>query len=244
MTTTATESLAVATCHDCGQSFHYEPIVINGRDFARHLNLRCETCDARASREAAAAERRDRAARIEADIVDQIPCDLRDTDLRHPDFNAPLWSAVARWRPTDLAYWLALVGPAGRCKTRCMAMLAMRAMRAGTRVAWTSAVRLHDAARDRSSRERTIAALARDHLQDCLIAPWLFLDDLGKNEWSPAFESQLFQLLDHRKNHRLPVIYSANVHPEGLALLISDPNREPIIGRLTDRTTLLVTSRD
>jgi DNA replication protein DnaC len=92
---------------------------------------------------------------------------------------------------------------------------------------------------DRHNRNLSISTIARAHLAACLTTPWLFLDDFGKNEWSPAFESQLFQILDHRKNHRLPLVYSSNAHPSDFSLTISSLNAAPIIGRLLDRTTIL-----
>ena len=100
-------------------------------------------------------------------------------------------------------------------------------------------MRLKDAAHDRQSRDRDVSGYARQHLQECLSTPWLFLDDLGKNEWTAAFESQLFQILDHRLNHHLPMAWTANDHPERFHPLMSQLNASPIIGRLLDRCALL-----
>lgn len=145
--------------------------------------------------------------------------------------------------PSAAAFWLGLIGPAGRCKTRCLALAAKAAILRGNRVTWTTANRLLEAAHDRNSKDKALATLAREHLAECLHAGVLVIDDLGKNEWTAAFESQFFQILDHRKNHRLPLLFSSNAHPEGFSLVLSDLNREPIIGRLMDRTTLLEIKR-
>lgn len=220
----------------------YETIPLFGKDLALSLHLRCDDCQ-RVLDEQAAAEAAARQAAEREDYIERsIPPDMRETDPNHPHFNRALWDAVARWRPARDGkgeFWLGLVGQADMSKTRCMALLAMKAMRAGVRATWTTANRLLDASQERKSGDRQLAALAREHLSDCLHAPWLFIDDLGKNEWPAAFESQFFQILDHRKNHRLPIVYSSNAHPDHFSLVISDLNREPIIGRLKDRTTLI-----
>jgi DNA replication protein DnaC len=230
---------ATCPCAHCQQEIQYECIWIAGHDFGRTLSLLCPACQAANDAAVEAAKRQARAEERAARVTALLPPDLLLTDEHHPDFNRPLWRAVNAWRPTASAFWLGLIGPAGRCKTRCLALAAKAAILRGNRVTWTTANRLLEAAHDRSSRDRTIAANAREHLAECLHAGVLVIDDLGKNEWTSAFESQFFQILDHRKNHRLPLLFSSNAHPEGLGLVLSDLNREPIIGRLMDRTTLL-----
>ena len=235
---TATIEQAQAVCKTCGQAFYYEPIWIGNCDYGKFVNTQCDLCAAAAEAREEARRKAERQAVIEGQIRAQIPPDLIDTDPAHPEFNRELWAGVRGWRPGE-NFWLGIIGDSGLCKTRCMALLAAKAMRAGVRVTWSTANRLKDAASDRTHRELSVSMLARQHLQDCLHSGWLFLDDLGKNEWSPAFESQFFNILDHRKNHRLPLVFSSNCHPEGFSQLISPFNRAPIIGRLLDRTVLI-----
>jgi len=236
--TTATATFANATCRSCGQVFTYEPILVGHVDLAKSIHKTCHGCTTKAAIYEKLRRDQARADKIEAEIQASIPPDLFATDIRHPGFNSALWEAVSLWSPTPSEFWLGIVGAADKSKTRCMAMLAMRSMRDGIRSTWTTANRLKDASDDRKSRERGLAANAREHIQECLTSPWLFIDDLGKNEWSPAFEALFFQILDHRKNHRLPIVYSSNAHPDEFSQLISGFNRWPIIGRLLDRTTL------
>lgn len=227
-------------CRDCGQGYWLESIIILNQELGHCVQPICDGCNA--AQEKAEAQRitAERSARIEAEILAAVPPDLYATDIRHPKFNGELWTAVSRWRPNTTGnFWLGIVGLAGQSKTRCLTLLYMRAMRAGIRCTWTTANRLQDAAKDRHSRDNQVATLAREHIQSCLRSPWLFLDDLGKNDWNREFETVFFQLLDHRKNHRLPLLYSSNSHPEQLSLLLSDANRDPIIGRLLDRTSIL-----
>lgn len=230
---------ATTRCHTCGTEIVYEPMIAGEIDLALALHRHCEDCTAASKAEA---EKREREAAIEkarATLRAIIPPDLLDTDPKHEEFNLPLWTVVRMWSPTPRERSLGIIGPAAKCKTRIMALLAKRVVLGGSRIAWTSAVRLADAARDRNSRDCSISAVAREHLADCLNVPWLFLDDLGKNEWGSSFESQLFQILDHRIGYRLPIVWSANAHPEEFSQVISLHNAWPIIGRLLDRTTLL-----
>jgi len=240
MNTETIEALetAVTRCKTCGVEFEYEPILIGNIDFGLTMNPDCPACHRGKTREAEMVSQRETMALREEMVRSRIPPDLLATDVEHEDFNYGLWSVTSQWRPWG-NFWLGLVGPAGVCKTRCMALLAAQLIRDGIRVYWTTANRLKDCADDRKNRDVSIQACAREHLEDCKHAGWLFLDDLGKNEWTPGFESQFFQLLDHRKNYRLPLVYSSNAKPDEFSQMISKMNAWPIIGRLSDRTTLI-----
>lgn len=244
MTTATPEpsNTAIATCQTCGQLFHYEPIFAMGHDLAAALHRQCESCAAVSEKHEAKKIAEQRRAEIMARISSIIPEDLRETYPDHPDFNAKLWQAVKSWRPSSSSFWLGIVGHAGKSKTRCMALLAIKAMHAGIQVAWTTAHRIKDAADDRKSWDRQTQTAAREHLEECKRAAWLFIDDLGKTEWNAAFEAEIFKLLDHRKTHRLATVFSSNAHPEEFSQLISVTNSMPIIGRLLDRTALLEVS--
>ena len=228
------------TCRDCGQTFLTDSLLLGQVEMAHTLNQRCQPCQESHDKELARQAEEDRRSRISTQIESFIPPDLLATDINHPKFEADLWQAVRRWRPDDDSFWLGIIGNAGRCKTRCMALLCKNAMWANVQCVWTTANRLADAVRDdQRYASRHISTLAREHLDECLRAQWLFIDDLGKNEWPKSFEAYFFQLIDHRKNYRKPIIYSSNQHPEAMGLLISDNYREPIVGRLLERTTIL-----
>lgn len=233
-------------CQGCGVIFRYEPIRIFGRDLAAPLHTHCETCQQTvaaailaAEMEQAAGDRRETVRRtLPPELLPQH-LDALGTDVTRSDFNAAMWGLVKKWRPGPHGNWIALIGPAGECKTRCLALLADKIIMQGNRLVWTSAMRLHtEATINLRSRERQIQQTARDHLAECQSSPWLVIDDLGNNEWSPAFESQLFTILDYRKNHRLPIAYSSNAHPAEFHGSISSVNPAALIGRLLDRTSI------
>lgn len=234
----ADEPIAISECRACGQRFTYEPIIVGDFDLAKSLHTYCQTCKEASKAIDDQRRAKDRRAEIEARIIATIEPDLLATDVNYPGFNRALWAAVSQWCPTPQSFWMAIIGEADKSKTRCMAKFAMKIMHSGTRIVWTTANLLKDACDDRKSIERTISSNARELISDCMTAPWLFIDDLGKNEWGRTFESQFFQILNHRKNHLLPMVYSSNAHPEDFGPVISNFNRSPIIGRLLDRTTI------
>jgi len=238
MTTTESSVLLPATCKVCGSCYLFESALCCGVELGNVLGT-CDACLEAADTRQHAERENSRKAAIAREIAATIPPDLRATDPDHPDFDRPLWTVVRRWRPSPDSFWLLLVGPAARCKTRCMALLAERAMWAGQRVAWTTAHRIKAAAIERHHQDRETQNAAREHRQAALKSQWLFVDDIGKADFSPSFESDFFELLDHRKTHRLTTVFSSNVHPEEFALCLSRVNAEPIIGRLLDRVTLI-----
>lgn len=234
------------TCIACGVLFDYEPIWIGSYDLGKSLATHCEDCHRELERKARETAKAAEVAGNVARIIEIIPpqllpewLDPQGTDLKHPDFNRRKWAEVNRWRPGPQGGWLGLIGGAGMCKTRCLALMAEKIMMQGHRLHWTSAMRLFlEATVNLRSRDRVLMTTAREHLSKCMSAAFLVIDDLGNNEWSPAFESQLFTILDHRKNYRLPILYSSNVHPSQFSQVITSVNPAALIGRLTDRVTL------
>ncbi len=236
---------ASAVCEGCAREFTYEPVIIGNVDLARPLATHCGECkdaeaaaDARAAKDRAMAERREIVRRTLPPALLPKHLNPLGTDISHPQFNAQMWKLVKQWRPGPQGNWISLIGPAGRCKTRCLALLSEIIIMQGNRLVWTSAMRLYtEATMNLRSRERNIQATAREHLAECISSPWLVIDDLGNNQWSQDFESQLFTILDHRKNYCLPTAYSSNAQPEEFYPLITSVNPAALIGRLIDRTS-------
>jgi DNA replication protein DnaC len=244
--------LAETVCECCGQKVFYEPIYVGKSDLARRLHRYCEGCAARTAADERQRLQAARAAELLARVRRTLPpellpkeLDALGTDTEHPEFHAAMWKVVRKWRPGPHGNWIGLIGPAGECKTRCLGLLAANLIMTGHRVLWSSAMRLHaDASVGVRSRDKNVQRLAEEHLSECLTAGWLILDDLGNNEWSPAFESRLFMILDYRKNHRLPLAYSSNTHPHGFHACITSVNAAALIGRLVDRADLFDFSRE
>lgn len=232
-------TLTTTACQSCGKAVPYEPIVIGERDFGRLLHRLCAGCqDIHARQEAEeAAERREEA--MLSQIRSIVPKDLRETSIHHPDFNLSLWKFVNQWTLGEGNEWLGIIGSSGQCKTRVLALKANKMIRQGMRVFWTDATRFQTYAEDRNDRDQTRRSLADQHLRECHGAAVLIFDDIGKNTWSAAMERHFYSVLNHRKNNQLPILWSANCHPEELSASITKINAGPIIGRIIDRSRII-----
>ena len=238
---------AETTCQGCGACFPYVPIIFGEKDLALSVERYCPDCTANQehaveeqSRARAMAERLDLFRQMVPPALWPKSLDPDGTDIDNPDFNRRLWQLVSRWRPTKRGDRIALIGPAGQCKTRCLALLAYSLTMRGNRLMWTSGMRLHDEATFHlRSKDRTTQAKALAYLEECKNAPWLLVDELGGNAlWSADMESQLFSILDHRMTNFLPMAFTSNRQPDDLRKLITKVDPGAFIGRLINRATI------
>ncbi len=209
-------------------------------------SIKADMCAACSDREAArqaeatakAASRQESEAR-EARIVETIPPEIRRTDITDSRFNAGLWLRIEAWRPEDLR-WLGITGGPGTCKTRCLGLLAARLIREGRHVTWTTAMEFQDRVDDLRLSDRAISGAARAYLERCRKASILILDDFGKNTWSPSIERHLFSLIDHRKTHDLPVLWSSNTSLREIFRTenLSSDRGGPLIGRMIEASRI------
>lgn len=239
-TTIDQPNLLTRACDNCGQGYFYESIKLGDNELGHTVQPRCQDCQADEDAKIAAQNEADRRRRIQAEIEATLDIDVLETDPTFPTFKRDLWEVVSRWRPTREKMWLFIHGPADRSKTRCLALFYKKIMWTGVKCAWTTPGDIQDAARERNrfGKDHDITT-SKESIRQWLRVPYLFIDDLGKNVWTREFEALFFDILNTRKNRRLPIIFSSNAHPETLGLLISDLNRDPIVGRLLDRTTIL-----
>lgn len=235
----STPTLTTAPCTSCGRPVAYEPIIVGTKDLGKLLFRYCAPCEDTKRRQDAEEEAELREERFLSQIRAIIPPDLRATSIHHPTFNMPLWKAVNAWSLGIGNEWLGIIGPAGQCKTRVLALKANKMIRQGMRVFWTDAPRFQTYAEDRNDRDHNRRSIAQEHLHECHQAAVLIFDDIGKNTWSHAMERHFFSLLDHRKNNQLPILWSANCHPQDLSASITKLNAGAIIGRMIDRCDII-----
>lgn len=189
--------------------------------------------EAKARAEMDLAENRARLARLDA-LAQQAGPKVLATDLGHRTFNGPLYIASQGWTPSS-GKWLVIHGPPGSCKTRVAALLAKRLILEGRHVAWTTAGKLQTTVEELHSyakADEQLRSAARSRLRTWTEAGILFIDDLGKNTWTPALESRFFELIDHRETRWLPTVITSN---RPLLELSDDMSRDrggPIIGRI------------
>jgi DNA replication protein DnaC len=229
-------------CQQCSAPARQSDIELAQSFPSLHLSILCQACgqqEEAAERERITAQRQrkeqtEREARLEI-----IPPEMRRTDLARRDFNAGLWIRVENWKPSS-DKWLGIIGGAGQCKTRCLAGLAAKLILAGHRLHWTTAVEFQERVDDLRSDLRAAREEAAAYFKECKRTPILVLDDFGKNTWTPMVEKNLFSLIDHRKTHDLPVLWSANTHPVEILRTgeLSRDRGAPLIGRILEASNI------
>lgn len=134
---------------------------------------------------------------------------------------------------------MGLIGGAGESKTRCLALLAKRMILSGHHVTWTTATAFQDRVDDLRG-DREVVREAQAYLSRCRRTDVLIFDDLGKNTWTPGIERHLFGLIDHRKTHDLPVLWSANTSPLQMLATgqLSQDRGAPLMGRLLEASKI------
>jgi hypothetical protein len=242
-------------CDDCRAPAEYVPFIVNGNDLMGTVPHLCDKCaqerqerDEEEARQSRLFERR----RIWEKIV---PEKYRETDTSSPEFNKPLWHYV---RSQHVEKSMALIGPAGRCKTRVFALLAARAINLELSVGWCPANAFQWASQTKFDDEE--GRDARAWLKKWRRCDVLFIDDLGKQKWTESVESEFFYLLEERSSENRPTHWSMNPDPSdiitdqslaadpvGILARALDPSGAaskrarfaPIVSRLLDNTTLI-----
>lgn len=134
---------------------------------------------------------------------------------------------------------LGFVGIAGSCKTRAAWMLLKRLHMSGVRVYGITATQFAKACADQWHDSPQAKAQAEETLDRCRRTKVLLLDDLGKQKMTERSELELFDLLEHRTSHELPVIWTANAGGAEFKKMLSPDRGEPILRRLAEFTKIV-----
>ncbi|MES2920091.1 MAG: hypothetical protein V4819_00995 [Verrucomicrobiota bacterium] len=225
----------------CGNPIDPETLEL-AKYWARLPLFHCSECQQR-SDEGEARRAADEKQKIEEATrigrLEIIKPELRRTQINHPGFNPALWLKVEHWTPDSLK-WLGIVGLPGTCKTRSLALLAKRLILDGHLVFWARAVDFQSQVENLRSNDRQVEAVAREYIRACKTCGLLIFDDIGKNTWTPSLERHMFDLIDHRKDEDLPVLWSANTHPLDILRtgLLTKERGGPLLGRLLEASRI------
>ena len=109
----------------------------------------------------------------------------------------------------DPHLWLVLVGETGSGKTHLAAAIANERIKRGQATCLVVVPDLLDYLRSAYSPESRISY--DEAFESIRTAPLLILDDLGAHSSTPWAEEKLYQLVNHRYNHRLPTVVTTNL---------------------------------
>lgn len=195
----------------------------------------CEECEEKEWEECKEREReekRERIAKRRNDLIEsRIPPLYRDSDVARFPVE---WNEIKDWSPED-EKGLILVGSSGTCKTRMAAEILRRlCLKDGVNIGFVRASELAKLVRDQFYSEAKVSEKARGALRFLQTIQVLCLDDLGKQANSPTVEEAIFELIEERTSHFLPMIVTVNAVGDELATMMSADRGAPIVRRLRE----------
>ncbi len=213
-----------ATCPICnGMGYVTLDVPVEHPDFGKAFPCECQ-------RETLEAQRLNRLRALSnLDIVSDKTFETFVLDPLHytPDQIALLRDSFndARYYAENPEGWLLFRGNYGSGKTHLAVAIANYRLQQGDHVLFMTVPDLLDHLRGTYG---PASQVQYDELFERLRnAPLLVLDDLGAESPTPWAKEKLFQLINHRYLHKLPLVITSNVDPEQL-----DPR---ILSRLEDR---------
>lgn len=230
----------VASVQACANQSCFNSVPVPSSDFIRYfpqVKILCDDCDLKRIeklQQDMAAEEQER--RQEAFNAICPPL-YRESDPRR--IPAAFLRECEAWQYNPVG--IGLVGPAGCGKTRAAWMLLKRLHFSGLRVFGITSTSFAKACADQWHDDHQSKALAEDMLTRCRRTKVLLLDDLGKQKMTERSELELFDLLEHRSSHELPVIWTANAAKGDLRKMLSSDRGEPILRRLSEFTKIINT---
>jgi|GEM_PF-2313055 len=220
----------VLTCQTCGQWEDYEPVMLNGQEhFKPRFCTPCSEIERKRLEEANAAQE---LTELKAKWLTICPPAYRETDPNFPMMNRSLLSGLMKYEPTG-GRGIGLHGETGLRKTRMMFLIAQKLHFGGHDVFYCSSKRIAGCFAVRYGKDRA-SDDARDIIRRCYRAEILFLDDLGKQRFSDAGQSEFFDLVETRTNQLKPILWTANATGDELAGMMSKDRGGPIVRRLED----------
>ena len=227
------EGMKTYLCPGCGRTHESTPCFMGSRDLAE--TMLCDSCDEKRETERAEQAKKNLREQRWWEVRRVIPAELARTSENHPGFNGRVWKSIRQWVPSS-GTWLVMVGKTGVSKSRMAALLLIREIEAGVKAEWINSDDFEWACTREFDDDRGDRRKARDLLMAWKKADLVMFDDFGKGTFPPSAEKHLFNLVDFRRNHILPMIFSCNTHPNDMVKLgMLTPDRgAPTIGRIME----------
>lgn len=156
-----------------------------------------------------------------------------ETDLTKLSDSQPKLCDVLSWGYQSRG--LVIRGSTGKGKTRSVWRLLRKQFCAGKGIVAVTAAEF-----DRQCRDAGGKFTLTEWFDGLADVDLLFLDDLGKANWTLATEAQWFDLVEHRTRAGKPVIITTNDDGDSLAARMTQDRGEPLIRRLRDYCDCIV----
>ena len=232
----------VATVQACASESCFNSVSSPSEDFIRYfpnVQILCDECDLKRIEKLQQEQAMEEQERRQEAFNAICPPLYRESDLgRIP---AAFLRECEAWHYNPVG--IGLVGPAGCGKTRAAWILLKRLHFENLRVFGITATGFAKACADQWHDNNQAKAMAEDTLTRCRRTKVLLLDDLGKQKMTERSELELFDLLEHRSSHELPIIWTANAERGALKQMLSSDRGEPILRRLSEFTNIINTEK-
>lgn len=230
----------VASVQACATESCFNSVPVPSSDFVRYFpnaRILCDDCDLKRIKKLQQEMAADEQERIQEAFNAICPPLYRQSNPER--IPAAFLRECEAWQYNPVG--IGLIGPAGCGKTRAAWMLLKRLHFSGLRVFGITATGFAKACADQWHDDNQAKALAEDMLTRCRRTKVLLLDDLGKQKMTDRSELELFDLLEHRSSHELPIIWTANAAKGDLRKMLSSDRGEPILRRLSEFTKIINT---
>ena len=229
----------VATVQACATESCYNSVPVPGDDLLRifpNIKILCDECDIERIEKLKQEQAADEQERRQEAFNALCPPLYRQSDLGRIPSTFLRECEAWQYNPVGMG----LIGPAGCGKTRAAWILLKRLHFSGLRVYGITSTAFAKACADQWHDDNQSKALAEDMLTRCRRTKVLLLDDLGKQKMTERSELELFDLLEHRSSHELPIIWTANAAKGDLRKMLSSDRGEPILRRLSEFTKVVM----
>ena len=229
----------VATVQACATELCYNSVPVPGDDLLRifpNIKILCDECDIERIEKLKQEQAADEQERRQEAFNALCPPLYRQSDLGRIPSTFLRECEAWQYNPVGMG----LIGPAGCGKTRAAWILLKRLHFSGLRVFGITSTSFAKACADQWHDDNQAKALAEDMLTRCRRTKVLLLDDLGKQKMTERSELELFDLLEHRSSHELPIIWTANAAKGDLRKMLSSDRGEPILRRLSEFTKVVM----
>lgn len=198
----------LVSCPECSASFERAIVWFDGREIMADRGCLCDECESKRAAAIAALTAREKHLEL---WLHRTPDDYHRAAVERV---CPSLRPALEWRPVDGCCRLGLWGVPGGGKSMAAALVVKDA---GIPFRWTNgfaARATYNAAVTGEGESRRKAAASWLNL---LEAPLLVLDDADKGNFTEAWASALFDLMEARNGACLPTIWTSNNGPGGLA---------------------------